>query len=211
MQQNLILLIAGILLGSGIALADQKPENDRGRPCAEGQVPIKIDRISLDSVFSAIPLDSTIAPKKKKLEEPSYEPGGGLLTFWIGVIALFCGFFSPGAILIAGGIFALIGVFLLIYYTKIKKTNPFKLTGRNVLGKIIVGLLFFGLLLALIAGIIMAFVVALALLVAALLSAVINPVAVAAVIMGLGVAWFLVSTIKYLIKYRRYKKSLKNG
>lgn len=209
MWKNFVLICSGILLCSEIVLGDQK--NDHEHFCAEGQEPLQMISTELGIDSYHLPPDSFIVDSKKKnIEQPSYEPGAGVLTFWIGVIALFCGYFSPVGILIAGGIFALMGVLLLLFYNKIKKVNPFRVRGKNIVAKIIFALFFFLFLLALIGAIIMAFVVALTLLIAAILSTVINPIVVAAVIMGLGVAWMLIAATLYLIKYRRYKKSLKN-
>lgn len=182
--------------------------------CAEGMLPRQEASIPYEdlSEIRCFPLDSSVvAPKGKKLEQPSYQSGGGLLTFWIGTIALLSGYFSTVGILIEGGIFALLGVSLLIFYNKIKKINPFRIRGRNIVGKIILAIFFLILLLALIGAIIMAFVVSLALLLAAILSTVVSPVVVAGVIMGIGVLWMLIAAVVYLIKNRRYKKSLQNG
>ncbi len=204
--------VIGLIFFCWISSAKGKGEQEETSPGLAEAMACEETFGSIDRPALSFLSDTGLVKNKKgKQEEPKYEPGPGLLTILVGLIALISGAFSPVGILIAGGIFGLIGILLLLFYKKIKEANPFRMKGNNVLAKLIVALFFFLLLIILIGAIIVAFVVALSLLLAAILSTVVNPVVVAMSIIGLGVLWMLVSLVRYLIKLKRYKRSLKNG
>lgn len=164
-----------------------------------------IEKITTDSIiiesYTRLPFDSI---PKKTYSEPEFRTEIPAFIFFIGILSLITGVFSPLVTLILGGVFIAIGIITLILYSKLKKSNPFK--SINIIGKII-GWIFFILLMALmIAAIIMTFVMALALIIAAIAGTFVNPAYIALSIMGLGALIFLTNLVVYLFRLRRYRK-----
>lgn len=180
---------------------DEKDSLNNEFECAEAVAPEGNEFRSFE--------DSTKTKEKRTISEPSYDPAGPALTIGIGILALLSGSFGTTAILVLGGIFFVLGILLLVFYNKLKKINPFKIRGPNVIAKLLFALFFLLFLLALLGSVILALTVASALLLAAILSAFINPVVVALAIIGGGVAWLLGKIIRYYIKKGKYKRSLR--